>query len=712
MILLVYLITALGSISGKIYDAETREPIPLVNLSVIGTIYGYSTDAFGEFFLKIPEGEYELKATYIGYKEKLLSVKVSRSKLIKLTVFLEKEAIPFKEIKVSGERISEPSFRVLKANELKLIPFAKMDFFRTLQSFPGVTFVSDLVGWLYVRGGMPSENLYLMDGGEVLCPNHYLGIISAFNVNLLDDVKFSCGGFSSSYGDRTSSVMDITTRDGLFGEGKTKIDIDLLEAGIESEFSITPSCSYVFSARKNYFKAIAPLVGIDEGIVLPDFQNFQNRVSFLLDENQKISLSTLLVRDEASADFVSLNKDEEAEMSWKNVGNTYVFNYCADTSDHSMRITAYHSYLDGDAAGGKTEVNRVKRVRKTGIKQSGELKFGKSHRLGFGFSGSYVNYYAENDYPVEFMGIDLYDPSGRYLSLSADTSTSQWGAYLLMKFVLTKKILLTLGSRWDYLSLTHEKTLSPRFRLSYSWNPKTSFFLSWGHYHQFQDFEFLEFNSNLVSSYANHYILGTERSFGENWTGKIELYEKRINGLTFINVKSYRANNSGYGFARGVELFLRKSFTNNFFGWVSCAFSKSRRTGLFDNALTDFDADRPVAINGIAVYTFGKGYTLSTTYNHTSGTPYTPTAGYNWDGYEWGPVPGPRNSARYPSYDRLDIKFEKGFNIFNVTGNFYFTVLNVFQHRNVQVYLYEENHRQPVYMLPRLAFLGVNFRIL
>ncbi|MCK4307647.1 TonB-dependent receptor [candidate division WOR-3 bacterium] len=706
--MILFILTAL--ISGKVYDADTREPLPLVNLSVIGTIYGCSTDTLGEFFLKIPEGEYELKATYIGYEEKLLSAKVFPDKPTKLTIFLKKEAIPLEEVKVSGERISEPSFRVLKADELKLIPFAEMDFFRTLQSFPGVTFISDLIGWLYVRGGMPGENLYLMDGGEVLCPNHYFGVISAFNVDLLDDVKFSCGGFSSRYGDRMSSVMDITTRDGLFGRGKTKVEADLLEAGIESEFSVTPACSYVFSARKNYFKAVAPLVGIEDGIILPDFQNFQNRLSFSLGRNHKISLSSLLVRDEASADFIAL--DEEAGMNWKNVGNTYVFNYCADTSDHSMRITGYHSYLDSDALGGKTEVNRIKRVRKTGIRQTGEIKFGKKHRVGFGISGSYVDYYAENDYPIEFIGIDLWDQYGRYLSLCADTSTSQFGAYLLTNFVLIEKILLTLGSRYDYISLTQEKTLSPRFRLSYSWDPKTSLFLAWGHYYQFQDFEFLEFNPNLVSAYANHYILGIERNFGEDWTGKLELYEKRINNLAFINVKNEIADNSGYGFARGIEMFLRKSFTNNFFGWISCAFSKSRRTGLFDDAIADFDADQPVAINIIAVYTFGKDYTLSTTYSHTSGTPYTPVAGYIWYYNGWKPVPGPRNSARYPSYDRLDIRFEKGFNIFNVSGDFYFSVLNVFQHRNVQVYSYEENHRQPVYMLPRLAFFGIKFRIL
>lgn len=707
MIFLIYLTTAFGSVSGTVYDAHTSEPLPLVNLTIVGTIYGTSTDSSGKFFMKFQPGNYTIKVMHIGYREKLINVKLSADEEMKLSIFLEKEAIKIDEVEVLGKRVIEPSFRAIEAEELKKIPFAELDFFRTIQALPGVGFMSDLIGWLYVRGGMPEENLYLMDGGEILCPHHYFGGVSAFNINLIEDVRFSCGGFSPCYGDRLSAVLDVRTRDGSTDRRKTFIEADLLEAGVEAEFPITSVGSYVFSARKNYFKTIAPLIGMkDRIVILPDFQNFQNKLSLSLTKNHKISLSILAMEDAAS---VSESMTPLITDSYhKNKGSTYVLNYHTTVAKQLMRTTVYHSFLDRGATWRgetNTKENKDTRLKKTGIKQEGEIRLWNNYCIGWGISNSYTDYYVNNTHPFELVGFDW---RSDFIALTAEGSTSQYGGYLLMNAPLTEKITISLGVRGDNISLTDEKVLSPRIRLLYSLDSRTSFSIAWGDYRQFQAFEVLSLTPRLPSTLANHYVIGVERELCKDVKGWVELYEKRFSNLPFIDVEKITADNSGYGYARGVEMFLRKSFTGNFFGWISCAFSKSRRTGLFDKNITDFDADQPFILNLIGAYTFGK-YTISTTYRHASGRPYTPIVGYIWIDDKWWYISGPRNSSRYPPYDRLDMRIERRFNISNTQMDLYFAMLNIFQHRNVQLYYHIYTARQPIYMLPRIAFLGIKF---
>jgi hypothetical protein len=703
MIFLIHLITALGTISGTVCDAETGKPIPLVNLSVVGTTYGASTNSLGEFSLRLPPGEYRIKIKHVGYKAKFVDAKVLSGEKLELSTSLQKEAIELEQMEVLGKHVVEPSFRMLEAGELKKIPFAELDFFRTIQALPGVAFVSDLIGWLYVRGGMPEENLYLMDGAEILCPHHYFGIVSALNVNLLKDVRFSCGGFSPCYGDKLSAVLDVRTRDGTLERAQATAEIDLLEAGVQAEFPVTRRCSYVFSARKNYFGTIAPLVGMGEGVILPDYRNFQNKLSFLIDKNHKISLSSLLLQDKASADVAGLG--EEAALEWSNVANTYVFNY----TNRFTQTTIYRSDLDMDAKSAEHvgDIAKQKQIAKIGIRQTCEFKFWENYKIRCGITFSDIDYCAMDAIPVQYMGFDQF---GEWIMLTADVSTSQFGTYLIADIPVLDKVLLSLGSRFDHFSLTEDNILSPRIRLSYSWDPKTSFSLAWGHYHQFPAYEFLTLAPDLGPALANHYVIGVERDIGRDITARVEIYDKKVTNLAYIDLGSITADNSGHGSSRGVETFLRKSFADNFFGWVSCSFSRARRTGLFDSTMADFDADQPFALNIIGVYTFGK-YAASATYRHTSGMPYTPVAGSTWDKGEWHHVGGLRNSARYPAYDRLDIRLEREFCLLGASGSFYFTVLNVFQHRNVQLYVYHEHYRQPIYMLPRLPFFGVKFNL-
>ena len=65
-----------------------------------------------------------------------------------------------------------------------------------------------------MRGGTPGQNLILLDDVVVYNPNHLFGFFSTFNPDALKNVTLIKGTFPARYGDRLSSVLDITNLDG------------------------------------------------------------------------------------------------------------------------------------------------------------------------------------------------------------------------------------------------------------------------------------------------------------------------------------------------------------------------------------------------------------------------------------------------------------------------------------------------------------------
>ena len=94
------------------------------------------------------------------------------------------------EVIVSGDSVSiaeklfaRPVSKIeLSPKQINEIPkFVEADLLRALQSMPGILALSDFSSALYVRGGVPDQNLFLIDGTDVYNPEHAFGIFSTFN---------------------------------------------------------------------------------------------------------------------------------------------------------------------------------------------------------------------------------------------------------------------------------------------------------------------------------------------------------------------------------------------------------------------------------------------------------------------------------------------------------------------------------------------------
>lgn len=131
------------------------------------------------------------------------------------------------------------------------------DVIKTMQALPGVSAGTEFLSGLYVHGGDGNDNLYLLDGVPVYQVCHLGGILSAFNIDAIENMDFYKSGFPARFGGRSSSVLDISTREGSLDEYHGQMSLGLLEARAYIDGPIVKGkTSFSLALRRSWSDAI------------------------------------------------------------------------------------------------------------------------------------------------------------------------------------------------------------------------------------------------------------------------------------------------------------------------------------------------------------------------------------------------------------------------------------------------------------------------
>ena len=212
----VFSATAQTQIKGKVSDEY--EPLPGVNVYIVGTIDGGMTDTDGMFsFTTDEEGQVTLCASFLGYDE--YKVTADASELAYVEITLREKPLSIDEVCISAS-----SFRIGKLDQFKSLDALDVvmsanscgDIVAALQMLPGTQKVSEN-GKLYVRGGESNECQTFINGMHVLVPysTNVEGQTNRgrFSPFLFKGMSFSLGGYSGEYGQALSSVLPMETTD-------------------------------------------------------------------------------------------------------------------------------------------------------------------------------------------------------------------------------------------------------------------------------------------------------------------------------------------------------------------------------------------------------------------------------------------------------------------------------------------------------------------
>jgi outer membrane receptor protein involved in Fe transport len=214
-----------GSIQGKVTDVATNEGLVGVNVMIKGTYYGATTDLDGKFEVKnVSAGEYTLSFRLLGYKEvEHTGVTVKEGQATTVNAKLEETALSLgQEVVVVGEKpLLDPaetqSTRTISDQDIKVS--AVQDVKDVVSQQVGIVSSDNEI---HIRGGRSYENAYLLDGINIQDPLAGTGFGLQLSSNALSEMEVITGGFNAEYGQATSGIINVKTK-----EGSSKYDLFL-----------------------------------------------------------------------------------------------------------------------------------------------------------------------------------------------------------------------------------------------------------------------------------------------------------------------------------------------------------------------------------------------------------------------------------------------------------------------------------------------------
>ena len=224
-----------ATVRGVILDVFD-EPIPSVNITFGNT--GAISDLDGYYLIEITANEnVQITYSHIGHKNVQATLNLSNNEDYELNPVMKTDIEQIATVVISGrENKRVEGITTLSPEAIRRMPSAISGVTSLLTSLPGINSNNELSTQYAVRGGNYDENLVYVNEIEVYRPflirSGQQEGLSFVNDDLTSSVDFSAGGFQAKFGDKLSSVLDITYRKPT--EVQASLDASLLGVSVSA----------------------------------------------------------------------------------------------------------------------------------------------------------------------------------------------------------------------------------------------------------------------------------------------------------------------------------------------------------------------------------------------------------------------------------------------------------------------------------------------
>lgn len=237
-------------IYGKVTD-ERGIGLELVNVAVQGSSVGTITDSRGRYSIILPaDTSLKIGFLFIGYTQQIIEIHLAHEQQLEYDVMLVTSTTTLPGAEIIDQRVKNSNMTKLDPRRASLLPTVGSGIEDLLKTLPGVSSHNELSSQYTVRGGNFDENLVYVNGIEVYRPflirSGQQEGLSFLNSKLVSSISFSAGGFAAEYGDKLSSVLDITYKKPEETAGS--VSLSLLGADIHLE-GRNKKLSYLLGAR-------------------------------------------------------------------------------------------------------------------------------------------------------------------------------------------------------------------------------------------------------------------------------------------------------------------------------------------------------------------------------------------------------------------------------------------------------------------------------
>lgn len=657
------------------------------------------------------------------------------------------DSIELDSVRVEGT--DEPLAEISTEKLLK-VPGSGNDPLRAIESLPGVTFSGGRESAPAVRGSSPEDNAYIID----FLPVGYIfhtDSSSILNDNIVKDFKLEPAAFGSHYNNATGAVIDANSRLPYTDRSQKIIDVSLLKAAFFIEDQIDEKQSFYLSGRQSLFQYYIKNFLDDEDFkftTVPEYYDYQGKYTYRIDDNENLSFQIIGSRDKAGLLF-SDDSDEVKQDPGLSGGLNFeqFFNSQGLVWDKLYNNGMTHkvglSHLEEKFAFGIGAENRINvKVNSFNLRTQFAYPINYQHELqwGFHYKEAHIGYNGRFSAPA----CDETKPDCRLVD-STETITGKgkpvvktYYANIADSWSVTPNWVLTPGILASTDDYTDQQFVEPKLDSRWNFTDNWWFTSAYGKYHIFPD-NFGRYtkefgNPKLKQPTSVHYEIGLENQIAEDMLWKVELYYKTLDDIVIsrpakdplykqLTTAQYNAlpryTNSANGEAYGAEFFLNKTLSKRWYGWLSTAYSKTKRKNKITGENFDYNYDQPVIVNLVANYQYDKRWQLGFKWRYQSGqliTPVlradpTPTA-ENKDLHT--PVYGKTNSERLPAYHKLDVRADRTFVFKSWEMDFYAEILNLYGRKNVTGYEYkgaDYSEREESTDLPTIFSFGIKAKI-
>ena len=735
--------TGVGAIRGVVVDAAGR-PAAGVRVCALDTAACATSDARGSFRIgDLRANAYRLEILPLeglpftsdpvdvrAGMEGTVDITLPQVENLQETVTVTAPAFQMREeVKTSGFLI-EP-------REILKNAAALQDVSRYVQGLPGVVIgTNDFRNDIIVRGGSPLENLFVVDNVEIPNINAFAnfasagGTVSLLDAELLQDVTFLTGGYAAPYINRTSSVLQVTQREGSRTKFGGKVTLGFAGAGAILEGPLNAGKgSWVVSARRSFLDFFTQDVGIGG---VPVVYSLNGKAVYDLTSRDRIWLvniagvdrirlgltdSTDLEDEIANFDIRYDGWRSATGINWQRTfGSRGVGLFGITHSEAKVGQQVKDLVAQGVPPPGLPPEAVIARSPVVYFEDSREgettlkydltvhVPFFNTVQAGGSFKTFRVDYAVEspygNDTPYSTVaGIDPFSLATRFRSY-------QTGAYLQASKRLTPRVDVTLGGRVDHYAILSQARFSPRAGVKVRVTDALSWNSSAGSYYQQPALLFVSAfpqNASLVPWRADHYVTGLAWSPTPDLRVTAEAYRKiysqypvagDLPSVSMANIGDtfdvreilFPLTSTGKGDSKGVEFFVEKRLTSRLYGQGNLSFSRTRHAGL-DGVLRPGSFDYPFVFNLLGGYRLSQRWEISARLAFLSGRPFTP--------YDQGLSTAQRrgvydltrvNAERAPDYARVDIRVDRTFTVGGQPLNLFLGVQNVANRRNFANY--------------------------
>jgi len=732
------------TLSGKVTDFKTGEPLIGINVILKDPWTAAVTDREGNYTITLPSGRTQLDLSGLNIKD-------SRRQLMlfgngALDIEIEEELHMLDEVTITSGRLqnvkgTQIGVEKLQISRIKNIPMAlgEVDVLKAIQALPGVKTVGEASTGFNVRGGATDQNLILLNDGTIYNPNHLFGFFAAFNSDMIKDAEIYKSSIPSKYGGRISSVLDITGKEANKEKFMGSAGIGLVTSKLNLEIPIIKErSSLLLSGRTTYsdwiLKQLPKKSGYQDGRA--GFYDLGTTYTHQFNDKNNLNIYGYYSRDR-----FSFNENDKyaynninASIKWRSVLNDKLVGYFGAGYDH-------YSYENRETADESTAFKLSFDINQVFAKADFQYEMTDKNKVDFGFKTMLYNIRPGKYEPVGESSLARHDELQKDKALET-------AFYIGDEWEITRKLSINAGIRYSIFNalgprtyytyqdntLPYETTIvdtisagsgkvmktyhGPEFRFSARYAFTDNFSVKAGfnsmrqYIHKLSNTAIMsptdtwKLSDNNIKPQRGWQVAGGFylNSPDDIWEFSLEGYYKNMDDyLDYRNKAKILMNHhietdviTTKGYAYGVELSVKKA-VGKLNGWVSYTYSRTflkQSDKLISNPVNDGDwypteYDKPHDFKFVGNYRFTKRYSLSVNMDYSTGRPMTIPAGQYYD-KGLGAMRVyylDRNSYRIPDYFRTDLSF-------NIEPSHKLTLLT---HSSISIGVYNLTGRKNVY---------------